>query len=262
MTAGKVLVVDDEPVIRNFLVRVLEREGYEVCAACDGDEALRCLETSAFDLLLTDIKMDNVNGIELLQTAKARHPDLAVILLTGHSTVPTAVAALRHGAHDYLLKPVKNEEIVTAVAAGLEARARRKRRDRLEQIATQVVDAIQPPDFVETLPTSPVKQTLTCGGLVLDIAAYTASLDGQRLNLTPTEFRLLLELSRAPGATFDYVKLVQAACGYTCARHEAREIIGTHVLHLRQKLGVASGQALYIESIRGVGYRLIPPDQD
>jgi DNA-binding response OmpR family regulator len=261
MKNNRVLIVDDEPVIRRFLVRVLEGEGYEVQAASNGHEALDYLDSTAFDLLLTDIKMDQLDGVELLRQARARHPDLSVILLTGHATVSSAVAALRHGAFEYLLKPVKNEDLATAVATGLQERARQQRRDRLERMATQMLDVMQSPEPGDTQNSTPVKRIVACNGLRLDVAAYTASLDDYPLNLTPTEFRLLLELSRFPGVTFDYIKLVQAACGYSCARHEAREIIGTHVLNLRQKLGIIPGQALYIESIRGVGYRLIPPDR-
>ena len=95
------------------------------------------------------------------------------------------------------------------------------------------------------------------GDLQLDTAAYQAVLADTPLELTPTEFRLLLELAREPGAAHDYIRLVQSACGYSCERHEAREIIGTHVLNLRQKMGIEPGQPHYVESVRGIGYRLI-----
>jgi DNA-binding response OmpR family regulator len=251
-------VVDDEPAIRSFLLRVLEHEGYEVWAVGDGQEALQQLETMSCDLLLTDIKMDRLDGVELLQEARSRYPDLAVILLTGHATVPSAIAALREGAYDYLLKPVKNEDIVTAVAAGLHERERRQRRDRLEKVAAQFANALQS-DEITTV--EPPRRIVTSGKLRLDTAAYQAVLEDTPLDLTLTEFRLLLKLARAQGGALDYVKLVQAACGYTCERHEAREIIGTHVLNLRQKLGIESGQPYYVESVRGVGYRLVPPGE-
>lgn len=260
MRSSKVLVVDDEPVIRSFLVRVLEGEGYQVQAARDGREALQFLEAISFDLLLTDIKMENLDGVELLHEARTRYPDLAVILLTGHATVQSAVNALRRGAHDYLLKPVKNEDILNAVAAGLEARARQQRRERLEGIAAQMLEVVERDDLTDSADSLTRKPVIRCGGLELDLAAYRVTLDGEPLELTPTEFRLLAELSQLPGATLDYVRLVHAACAYTCARHEAREIIGTHVLNLRRKLDVESGQPLYVESVRGVGYRLVPPD--
>lgn len=249
------LVVDDEAAIRNFLVRVLQLGGYEVTAAGDGREALEKLEGAAFDVLLTDIKMDRLDGVELLHLAKERYPDLAVILLTGHATVPSAIAALRQGAHDYLLKPAKNEDILAAVESALTDRARQQRRDRLEQIAAQFIDVVQPE--MQTVAQA-TKSPIAYGDLTFDVGGFRASLRGQALDLTLTEFRLLLELARAPGETIGYVALVQSACGYTCSRHEAREIIGAHVLNLRKKLGIEPDSALYIESVRGVGYRLIP----
>ncbi len=261
MATGKLLVVDDEPVIRNFLVRVLKREGYDVRAASDGQQALRILAAEPFDLLLTDIKMDRMDGVALLAEAKALYPDIAVILLTGHATVPSAIEALRYGAHNYLLKPVKNEEIVEAVAAGLEARKQQQRRDRLEAIASQMLGVMRDETPAITRQAGSGLEKVTVGDLEMDPAAYRATLRGHRLDLTPTEFRLLLKLSRAPGIAFDYVSLVQDACGYSCTRQEAREIIGAHVLNLRRKLGVDRDRPLFVESVRGVGYRLIPPEE-
>lgn len=249
------LIVDDEAAIRNFLVRVLQLSGYEVTAACDGLEALEKLEGAAFDVLLTDIKMDRLDGVELLRAAKERYPDLAVILLTGHATVPSAITALRQGAHDYLLKPAKNEDILSTIAAALQNRAHQQRRDRLEQIAVQLLDVVQP-DMQTAAQTT--KTSIAYGELAFDVGGFRASLGSRMLDLTPTEFRLLIELAHAPGETIGYIALVQSACGYTCSRHEAREIIGAHVLNLRKKLGIEPETGLYIESVRGVGYRLIP----
>lgn len=252
--SNRILVVDDEASIRNFLVRVLILNGYDVQSASDGQEALNQLESTTYDVLVTDIKMDRLDGVELLRTAKERYPDLAVILLTGHATVPSAIAALRHHAHDYLLKPAKNEDILSAVAEALQSRVRQQRRDRLEQIAGQILNIVHPDDPI----TLSEIQNPDYGALKFDLGAYRASLGAKALDLTPTEFRLLLELAHAPGEAHGYVTLVQAACGYTCSRFEAREIIGAHVLNLRKKIGIDPGLPLYIESVRGVGYRMIP----
>jgi len=258
MTArAHILIVDDEATIRHFLVRILEREGYEVVAAADGLEALKLLEFHPIDLLLTDIRMDRLNGVGLLTEAKSRYPEMAVILLTGYATVDTAVTALRHGAANYLLKPVKNEELVAAVEAGLRGRQREQRRDRIEQLAAHFSSVMS--NESESIPLVQPSRNISCGSLALDTTSYTANLDQQRLNLTPTEFRLLLKFARFPGETIDYITLVRDACGYTCMRQEAQEIIGTHIRNLRQKLAVAPEQPLYIESIRSIGYRLIPP---
>ncbi len=258
MSPHRLLIVDDEPVIRSFLVRALENEGYEVHSARDGLEALDFLTSMSFDLLLTDIKMDRLNGVELLAEARQRIPGMAVILLTGHATVDSAIAALRQGANNYLLKPVKNEEIIAAVRDALEARKRKQQRDALEQIAQQMIVVVGHTADGEA--SRLVEQTLiTCGDLAIDIPGFEARLSGTPLDLTPTEFRLLLTLASAPGVAFPFVQLVQAACGYTCSRQEAREIIGAHVLNLRGKLDIEPDQPLYVESVRGIGYRLIAP---
>ena len=249
-----ILVVDDEPAIRAFLTRLLEREGHQVQPASDGREALHLLDQAPFDLLLTDIKMEGMDGVHLLEHSRAHFPDLAVILLTGHATVASAVAALRHGAHNYLLKPAKNEEIVSAVDAALRERDRQQRRDRLERLAEALADVVQP--AMQAIRPGEAPGVVAYAGLSIDPVAYTATLEGVSLDLTPTEFRLLLTLVSMPGRAFDYVALVQAACGYTCARHEAQEIIGTHVRNLRGKLGVEPGHPLHVQAVRGIGYRL------
>ena len=254
MTDNKLLVVDDEVTIRNFLVRVLEREGYQVQSASDGQDALRHLASEPFDLLLTDIKMDRLDGVELLKESRKRYPNLAVILLTGHATVGSAVTALREGAYNYLLKPVKNEDILTAVDEALKERARQQRRDLLEQITSQLVQVVETEDNL-TVSASRSSDVLYAG-LKLNATTYTASLHNQAMELTPTEFRLMLHLGASPGIPFDYITLVQAACGYICTRQEAQEIIGTHIRNLRQKLVAIPNNTLSIESVRGIGYRL------
>ena len=256
MSQSKLLIVDDEIIIQTFLARCLEREGYLVQTASSGQEALKHLAQHSFDLLLTDIKMDKVDGVELLARVKSLWPDIAVILFTGHATVSSAVAALREGAFDYLLKPVKNEDIVEAVKLALEDRHRQKRRDQLENLAGEIADI-----WDSDRSGFPRQDThVVCDSLILDTASFQAQLDGKLLSLTPTEFRLLSCFCAQAGQVIDYNQLVQTACGYTCTRREAREIIGTHVRNLRGKLRIKPGQSLYIESIRGVGYRLIPED--
>src|SRR5574341_499047 len=238
----RILVVDDEAVIVKFLARVLEREGYTVYSVSNGLEALRVLDRMPIDLLLTDIKMNGMGGIELLQEARTRYPNMAIILLTGHATIESAITALREGASNYLLKPVKNEDVVAAVREALQKQDREKRRDKLESIAANFAQAL---DYIE--PASRA-ETLEFQALRLDKNAHLATLQGQPLNLTPTEFQLLAALCEAPGTTFDYVHLVHTACGYLCDRQAAREIIGTHVRNLRRKLEVPVEHPITIQS--------------
>jgi DNA-binding response OmpR family regulator len=256
MAQPNILIVDDEASIRHFLKRILERAGYEVLSADSGSEALNLLESQHIDLLLTDIRMDRMSGVTLLEQVRKTYPEMAVILLTGHATVETAVAALRQGATNYLLKPVKNEELLEAIKTGLQVQLREQRRDQLEQLATHFSAVIAREDGFVAPDSSSTE--VKCGTLTLHRNSYVAYLSGKRLALTPTEFRLLLTFAQSPGETMTYVDLVRDACGYACQRQEAQEIIGTHIRNLRQKLGISPQLPLYIESIRGIGYRLLP----
>jgi DNA-binding response OmpR family regulator len=250
MPNPKILIVDDEPVIRRFLTRVLEDAEYDVQVASNGQAALEALQQEHFDLLLTDIKMDRMNGVELLRAARDLDDELAIILLTGHATIDSAVEAIRHGAVNYLLKPVKNDELVDAIAAGLQRRAREQRRNRLETLAFEFASTVQ------IIPERSASSIITCGSITFDTDAYQVFAGEQPLDLTPTEFRLLLTLCEGNGRAFTYTELVQSACGYHCTRQEAREIIGTHVRNLRRKLEAQASAINEIESVRSVGYRL------
>lgn len=118
--AARVLVVDDEPAITVALAKKLRREGYECTTASSGEEALRRLSTDELDLVVTDVRMPGMSGIELLQEIKRRDPDIQVIMMTAYTDVGFAVEALRHKADDYLLKPFNLAELSHSVARSLE----------------------------------------------------------------------------------------------------------------------------------------------
>ncbi|MFC1813678.1 endopeptidase La [Thermodesulfobacteriota bacterium] len=115
----RVLVVDDEEIARTNLEHILKKEGFRVATAVNGAEALEHMESAPFDLVLTDLLMTNVGGIELLETVKTRYPKTEVIIITGYATVPSAVEALQKGAYHYLAKPLKIEEVRAAVGKTL-----------------------------------------------------------------------------------------------------------------------------------------------
>lgn len=112
----RILVVDDEESIRGVIVQVLEAEGYRVSAAPTGQEAYELFDENPFDLVITDIKMPNMSGIELLIKIKERNADTEVVIITSHASLETAIAAIKHGAYDYLLKPFEDIELIAAVA--------------------------------------------------------------------------------------------------------------------------------------------------
>jgi len=125
--AGKILVVDDDADMRGLLSDVLESEGYRVGTAESGEKALQALAEEQFDLVLTDLRMRGMQGIALLSEIKHRYPDTGVILMTAFGTVETAIEAMKGGATDYLIKPVKTEEVLrTARRAAREVQLRRE----------------------------------------------------------------------------------------------------------------------------------------
>jgi len=121
-TAPKILVVDDEPSMREFLEIMLEKEGYQVVCAADGEQALRVLEQQTFDIVVTDIRMKPVNGLEVLKGCKAKSPNTVVIMISAYASAETAVAAMREGAYDYLPKPFKIDEMRTVLRNALESK--------------------------------------------------------------------------------------------------------------------------------------------
>ena len=120
---GHILVVEDERSMREFLEILLRRHGHEVVVADGGQEGIELLESGAFDLVITDLKMPRVGGIEVLEHAKTRDPDLEVVVVTAFASTETAIAAMKQGAYDYLTKPFKVDEIVVTVERALEKRA-------------------------------------------------------------------------------------------------------------------------------------------
>ena len=120
MTAYEILLVDDDPLILKALKPALDREGYRVTTADDGESAVEMLESRHFDILMTDLVMDAMGGIEVLRQAKAFHPEMMSIILTGFGDIHSAIEALRLGADDYLLKPSEIDEILFRVSSCVE----------------------------------------------------------------------------------------------------------------------------------------------
>ena len=136
MSKAKILVVDDDYSSRLFLQKILEKENYPISQCSDGLEALEILEKQQFDLVITDLKMESVDGLELLEKIKHTDPEIAVIILTGHASTKTAIEALRLGASDYLIKPINIEELRIRVKKALERQDLEKRLKEAERRIT------------------------------------------------------------------------------------------------------------------------------
>lgn len=271
MTNGEdayILVVDDEGAIRYSISKTLQRVGYQVHTAASGEEALEMMQRQSYDVVLTDIRMPGLTGVELLAQIKEQAPDAVVILLTGYASLETAIESLRLGAHDYLVKPSSSQDIRQSVAQGLErAHNMRHRRVLLRAIRENVEEltgnAMQE-SFVDPAAKSPVSgtpvvtpvTTMTIGPLTIYPGRYQISVGDQPIDLTPTEFDLLLYLAAHRGRVVPCSELVREVRGYALEEHEAREVIRPHVSNLRRKLKASGQNPNIIVNVRGIGYRL------
>lgn len=263
MTA-RILIVDDEESIRFSLERALKRDGHEIWTARDGNQALHLMQHHIFDLILTDLKMEGMDGAEVMRQVRAISPDTAIIMLTGYATLQSAIGALRQGAIDYLIKPCSSADIRASVEKGLTRRFRElRRRQLLQQMNASLTELREgiPPSSQPTVSSPPSKPdspaVLHYGNLVIDQQRHQVTVEGKKVNLTPTEFQLLAHLAGNADRVVNCSELVLAAHGYEIAESEARKVIRPHITNLRQKLS-AAGINPYILNIRGVGYVLSP----
>ena len=257
---ARILMVDDEAAIRLTLAALLERAGYAVTSAENGEEALDLLERQAFDLLLVDLKMPGMDGMQVVAAAQARQPDIAAIVLTGHGSLDSAIQGLHQGIFDYLLKTTAPDQVLERVRAALAARELALRqRSLLDVVGTAVQElrgsqgqgAAEQPDGSST-------RLISVGALRLDAWRQAAMLAGRTLVLTPTEFRVLLCLAEHAGTMLSYAQLVRCSQGYDAGELEASELIKPHIHHLRQKLEPDPSTPRYILNVRGKGYLLSP----
>jgi DNA-binding response OmpR family regulator len=251
----RLLLVDDETNIRLTLSALLQRAGYEVTTAANGTEAINLLDQHSYDLLLVDLKMPGIDGLQVVAAARARQSDMAIIVLTGHGSLETAIEGMRYHIFDYMLKTSEPAKVVERVKAALQTHAQETRRRQLLDTVGQAVQELRGgTSSGEAAPQA--ERTIMVGALQLDTWRQVAMLNGRTLALTPTEFRVLLCLAEHVGTMLSYGQLVKCAQGYETSDLEAGELIKPHIHHLRQKLEPDPSTPRYILNVRGKGYLL------
>lgn len=258
MTDARILVVEDEVIARRVLRDMLARAGYNVTAVGSGEEALEELEKEQFDVLLTDLKLRKVDGMQVISAARERDPDIETIVLTGYATLDSAVSAVRNGSFNYILKPGQPGEIESSVARALaRGRERRERTDNLRRMGESLLQlAGTRPNNDTTVPQISSSYIIQAGSLRLDQQRHSATLHGKALNLSPGEFALLTYLAQRPHQVISHQHLVQEVMGYRCDPHEARDLIKARIWALRRKLEADPANPEMLISVRGVGYML------
>lgn len=234
-----ILVVDDEPVARQSLSDILRLEGYGVTSVPNGQAAVEYVRTHAVDLMIVDLRMPGMDGLEVIQVVNQTSPDTEVILLTAYGSTETAVQALRLRIHDYLLKPALPGQIVASVKKGL------ARRDtRLKGRGSPIPS---PSD-------EPLLEFRFKDGTIADLSRRVIRKSKKVAHLTPAEGRLLRVLLENPGKVFSHRDLVLLVQGYDTSPQEAPEVLRPLVSRLRHKLEDFPDLMKRVSSVRGTGY--------
>ena len=223
-----ILLVDDEESVQKLLTYPLERDGYRVVQARDGEEALRRFEDEAFDLVVLDLMLPRLDGLEVCKRLRATS-SVPIIMLTARDDELDKVVGLELGADDYITKPFSIREFRSRVRALLR-RAAAPRRELLEEAEAIELD-----------------------GLVIDSARRTVELDRRAVQLTYVEFELLRTLASSPGRVFTRSQLLESLWGDSAYREP--RTIDVHIRHLREKLELDPHEPRLISTVRGVGYR-------
>ncbi len=235
---SNILVVDDEPVARQSLTDILKLEGYTVASAPNGQAAVEYIRTHNVDLLIVDLKMPGMDGLEVVQVVNQVSPETEVILLTAYGSTETAIQALRLRIHDYLLKPASPAQILSTVKKGL---SRRSAKSRLSNFSTADSDSGQEVFSLKD-------------GTTVDLSRRQIKFKSKVEHLTPAEGRLLRILMENKGKVFSHRELVLLVQGYDTSQREAPEILRPLVSRLRHKLDQFPSLSQQVVSVRGTGY--------
>ena len=251
-----IMLVDDEEVIRQSVGEILRLEGYDVLPVASGEAALEELQSRTFDLILLDLKMPGVDGLQVLESVSRAAPDTKVIMLTAHGSLESAIDALRHGAHDYILKPATSRTILNSVAKGLARRAEQQHRRLLLEQIDATVQRLKDAEGLEYAVPSESGTLALEEGVMIDLARREIWRGNLRVVLTPTEGKLMKVLVENRGRVLTYRELVFLVQGYETTDWEAPEVLRPLISRLRRKLGVFPGGENWIINVRGTGYVL------
>jgi DNA-binding response OmpR family regulator len=237
-TKANILVVDDEPIERQALTEILRLEGYYVASVGNGEAAIDYVRLKNVDVMILDLRMPGMGGLDVVKVVNRISPDLEIILLTAYGSMETAIDALRNRVQDYLLKPASPSQILESVERGL---ARRQSKVQAREHALSRSDDDHAVIALDD-------------GIVLDFGRRFVKHNNQTIFLTPAEGRLLKVLVENIGRVFTHRDLVLLVQGYSATQQEAPEILRPLVSRLRQKLMNIPTLARRITSVRGTGY--------
>ncbi len=225
MADARILVVDDDKKIVELVTLYLKKDGYQVLAAFDGRQAIELARRQRPDLIVLDLMLPQADGMDVCRILRAES-EVPIIMLTGRSTDEDKLAGLDLGADDYVTKPFNPRELLARIRAVLRRTAGK--------------DESGPSEA-------------RFGDIVMDFVRHEVRANGQVVNLTPTEFRMLEVLVKEPGRAFSRLELLEQAFGYD---YEGLErTVDVHIMNLRKKIETEPSRPCYVVTVPGVGYR-------
>lgn len=227
--SARILLVDDEQSIQTLLSYPLRKDGYHVTSALDGSEALRRFEEGRFDLVILDLMLPRLGGVEVCRQLRSRS-QVPIIMLTAKGSETDKVAGLEVGADDYITKPFSMREFRSRVKAAL-------RRSRMVERANEESE----------------DGAIECGELTIDFDRRMVTLGTDEVKVTYVEFEILGALSRSPGRVLTRETLLEHVWGDSDYRDP--RTVDVHIRHLREKLEKDPKEPEYLFTVRGVGYR-------
>jgi two-component system alkaline phosphatase synthesis response regulator PhoP len=230
MSGKKVLVVDDDVKTVELVKLYLNRDGYRVLTAYDGNDALRTAQESRPDLIVLDLMLPGMNGLDVCRILR-QESDVPIIMLTAMTTDDDRLTGLNLGADDYVTKPFSPRELAARVRAVLRRLPGERGPDKIDY-----------------------------GSLSVNFLKHEAYINGKPLNLTPIEFKILGALIKEPGRVFSRAQIIEKALGHDFDSFD--RTIDVHILKLRRKLEPDPRHPSYIKTVYGAGYKLLENDRD
>ena len=225
---GRILVVDDEDKITRVIRAYLEKSGFTVTEAHDGETALSLAQTGNFELMILDLMLPGISGEDICKQLRRRGNDLPVIMLTAKGAEEERITGLGLGADDYMVKPFSPGELVARVLAVL------RRFGKSQGTVSEVLEFDQ-------------------GDLVINTLRHEVRYKGQLLDLTATEFKLLAAMAKTPGRVFARGELLEIAQGVLATGYD--RTIDSHIKNLRHKLEPTPDEPRFIRTVYGLGYK-------
>ncbi len=260
---ARILVVEDEPTTCSALTRALSLMGYQADGVLSGQEALVRLNAMPYDVMVLDLRLPDINGVEVLEQARQIQPDLLVIILTAYASLDSAIAAVKMGAVDYLLKPYSIRALEEAIAKALHRRREQMRRDHLLRVIVAAAEQLhQEEEAGQAMPFVAPGRFLRAGRITLDQEKRLAMISGQAgaeeeqsAHLTGNEAALLTYLMQRPDTVVSCQELAREVLGYReLTEREAETLIRPLVFRLRKKIELDPDNPTLIRTLRGKGY--------